>query len=102
MPITRVQKYKNYRNSLIKEDAPVLETPISNSHINNKKGKKFETTTSTLPLDEVISATNEETEEDVFLKKRKRTRFIKNALLVFTIVVIVSLIVILGIFIFNK
>lgn len=100
MPITRVQKYKNYRNSLIKEDAPVLETTISNSNINNKD-KKFETTTSTLPLDEVISAASEEKEEDVFIKRRKRNRFIKTALLVFGILVIVSLIVILGICLFK-
>ena len=27
MGISRVQKFKEYRNSMIKEDCPVLETP---------------------------------------------------------------------------
>ncbi len=100
MPTTRVQKYKSYRNSLIKEDAPVLETPVTNSTANNKE-KKFESTTSTLPLDEVISAANEEKEEDAFVKRRRRIRYIKIASLAFVILVIITLIVILGIYLFK-
>ena len=32
MAISRVQKFKDYRNSLIKEEAPALETPKSSQN----------------------------------------------------------------------
>ena len=33
MGVSRIQKFKDYRNSLIKEEAPDLETPKSSSNI---------------------------------------------------------------------
>ena len=74
MAISRVQKFKNYRNSLIKEETPVLETPKSSPKSEYTASEKQ--TTSTLPMDQVIKSLNEEDTEAVFSKKRKRDRLI--------------------------
>ena len=74
MAISRVQKFKNYRNSLIKEETPVLETPKSSPKSECTASEKQ--TTSTLPMDQVIKSLNEEDTEAVFSKKRKRDRLI--------------------------
>ena len=70
MAVSRVQKFKDYRNSLIKEETPVLETPKSPLDTANYRSEKG--TTSTLPMDQVIKSLQEDEQEVVFSKKRKR------------------------------
>ena len=99
MGISRVQKFKEYRNSMIKEDCPVLETPekeekaVTNSNRN---------TTSTLPMDQVIDSLNNEPSEDVFLKKEKRKRVLRIVLIASGLTVLAVAIVIFGIIVWSK
>ena len=74
MGISRVQKFKDYRNSLIKEETPTLETPKLEPKSETQTIRKE--TTSTLPMDEVIQSLQNDEEEAVFLKQMKRKKFI--------------------------
>ncbi|HNX16151.1 MAG TPA: hypothetical protein PKO28_02080 [Bacilli bacterium] len=70
MEETRVIKYKKYRQTLAKDNSPVLETAKA-----NKKKESIEKaldTTSTLPIDQVINTIEEDKKQVVFLKKRQR------------------------------
>ena len=79
MGISRVQKFKDYRNSLIKEETPTLETPKSEPR--NERQTVSKETTSTLPMDEVIQSLQNDEEEAVFLRKVKRKKIIFIALI---------------------
>lgn len=94
MAVSRVQKFKDYRNSLIKEETPVLETPKSSPKTETKISQKE--TTSTLPMDEVIQSLQEDNDEVVFLRKRR----IKKAIWISAIVVL-GLLLIGGITVFG-
>ena len=98
MGISRIQKFKDYRNSLIKEDAPVLSTPENDDL--NTNSDVFETT-STLPMDQVMSALNESEDEVVFIKKAKRRRFIINLLITIGILIVVACIVVFAVILFR-
>ena len=99
MGTSRVQKFKDYRNSLIKEDSPVLNTTKNNDHLEIKSSNTE--TTSTLPLDQVISAIEEDESEAVFLKKIKRQRILLYILIGLGLVIIVGLIILFGILVFR-
>ena len=94
MGISRVQKFKDYRNSLIKAEAPVLETPKSSPKTETKVSQKE--TTSTLPMDQVIETLQNEETEALFLKKAKR-----NKILVIVAIATLSLIIVAGIIVFG-
>ncbi len=79
MAISRVQKFKEYRNSLIKEEAPTLETPKSSA--NTEVEIIGEDTTSTLPMDEVIKSINENEQELAIAKRQRTTSIIKWTLI---------------------
>ena len=100
MAISRVQKFKEYRNSLIKEEAPNLETPKSSA--NNEIEIIGEDTTSTLPMDEVIKSINENEEEAAIAKRHKRNTILKWTLIIAGIVIVVAAIVIFGIIVWSK
>ena len=74
MGISRVQKFKEYRESLIKEETPVLETPKSAPRTETVISHKE--TTSTLPMDEVIESLQNDEAEDVFLKKARKKQIL--------------------------
>ena len=100
MAISRVQKFKEYRNSLIKEEAPALETPKSSQ--NTDIEFIGEDTTSTLPMDEVIKSINEN-EQELAIAKRQRTKtIIKWTIIGLGIALIVAGIVIWGIFLWRQ
>lgn len=65
---TRVSKYKDYRNSLIKDGSVSFETPSQNQDYINR------TTTSTLPMDEVLKTLETPQEEVVFSKNRRKQK----------------------------
>lgn len=62
MEETRTSKYKDYRNSILKEDA---------TDYSSKDVLKGEQKTTTLPLDEVIKTKNDEKKFDLSLFFRK-------------------------------
>ena len=99
MAISRVQKYKEYRDSLIKEEAPDLETPKSSS----KSDYKHEDTdtTSTLPLDQVIADLNEE-EDSVLVKKQRNRTILKYVLIGLGALLVIAALVVFGILVWGK
>lgn len=98
MGISRVQKFKDYRNSLIKEDAPILETPQEPKEINQDNRK----TTSTLPMDEVIKTLQKDDAEAVFIRKQKIKHVLKYILIGLGIAVAIAGIVILTVAIWRR
>lgn len=97
MGTSRIQKFKDYRNSLIKEDVPTFETPETEK--DDKQSNIYETT-STLPMDQVISALNEDDSEAVFIKKAKRRKILIYSLTILGIAVVIAGIVIFAILVF--
>ena len=97
MGTSRVQKFKEYRDSLIKEGAPVLNT-TQNDDI--ELGSSINETTSTLPLDEVISALEQENNEADFIKKAKKRRIISYVIFGGIVAVIIALIIVFAVLVF--
>lgn len=97
MGTSRVQKFKEYRDSLIKEGAPVLNT-TQNDDI--ELGSSINETTSTLPLDEVISALEQENNEADFIKKARKRRIISYAIFGGIVAVIIALIIVFAVLVF--
>lgn len=97
MGTSRVQKFKEYRDSLIKEGAPVLNT-TQNDDI--ELSSSINETTSTLPLDEVISALEQENNEVDFIKKAKKRRIISYAIFGGIVAVIIALIIVFAVLVF--
>ena len=98
MGTSRVQKFKEYRDSLIKEGAPVLGTTENNNGgVHNSS--IFETT-STLPLDEVISALEVENKEDEFMKKAKKKRIISYVVFGAIIALVIAGIIVFAVLVF--
>ena len=100
MAISRVQKFKEYRNSLIKEEAPDLETPKSSA--NTEVEIIGEDTTSTLPMDEVIKSINENEQELAIAKRQRTIAIVKWSLIITGIVLVVAAIVIFGIIVWRN
>ena len=100
MAISRVQKFKDYRNSLIKEEAPALETPKSSA--NTEVEIIGEDTTSTLPMDQVINSINENEQELAIAKRQRTAAIIKWSLIIAGILLLVAGIVIFGIIVWRQ
>jgi len=100
MAVSRVQKFKEYRNSLIKEETPVLETPKSSTNIEIKNDHLD--TTSTLPMDQVINSLNNADEESLFIKKQKRIRILKIVLISVGVAIVIAGIIVFGILVWRK
>ena len=100
MAISRVQKFKEYRNSLIKEEAPDLETPKSSA--NTEVEIIGEDTTSTLPMDEVIKSINENEQELAIAKRQRTISIVKWSLIITGIVLVVAAIVVFGIIVWRN
>lgn len=99
MGISRVQKFKEYRNSLIKEDSPILNDNQNNNDLAIKSSTTE--TTSTLPLDQVISAIEEDNSEAVFVKRARRQRIITYVIIGVGLGAVIALIIIFGIMVFK-
>ena len=95
MAETRIEKYKEYRGSILTEDTPSLSTPS-----NAKKGQKDDDSlkiTSTLPMDEVMQALDNRDDEVVFLRKHHRRKVILITLGSVFGVLLLAAIIIVGI-----
>ena len=99
MGISRVQKFKEYRDSLIKEETPVLETPKST--LKSETTVSHKETTSTLPMDEVIESLQKDEDEAVFLKKAKRKQVLFVVSMCALVVALVAGIVIFGVIVWR-
>lgn len=96
---SRIEKYKDYRNSILIEDAPILETPTF--HKNDQTSSVKIQTTSTLPMDQVMQALDENGNDVAFLKQNRKKKIILYTLLTVLAVAVVSAIVVIGIILFK-
>jgi len=71
MALSRIERFKEYRNSLIKEDSTSIQKPVTTNK--NVEVDTYETT-STLPMDEVIESLKEDTRAEDFLKSEKKRK----------------------------
>ncbi len=71
MALSRIERFKEYRNSLIKEDSTSIQKPVTVNK--NVEADTYETT-STLPMDEVIESLKEDTRAEDFLKSEKKRK----------------------------
>lgn len=81
MEETRVNKYKEYRRTLLKGDTEILKTSASVTP--EKSDKQVFDTTSTLPIDQVMDKIEQNDEQVAFLKKAKLKRMLTIFLYVF-------------------
>ena len=95
---TRVEKYKQHRNSLMKEGTENLETPSE-----NLKHHSTVNTTSTLPLNEVIKQIDQEEDKNYQLhKKEKKKKVIIQIIIASSIALVaIAAVIVLGILAFK-
>lgn len=96
---SRLEKFKDYRNSILTEDVPVLET--TKSEKNPKNSNQKSQTTSTLPMDQVMQALDQNENDEVFLKANRRKKRILYTILIILGVAVVAAIVVIGIILFK-
>ena len=87
---TRVSKYREYRNSIIKQDS------FSNESIDLNE-KEFRST-GVLSIDDVMKAVDDTDKYDEIAKKRNKYKILKLTLISVLILAIIAGLVILGIF----
>ena len=92
MDETRVSRYKEYRQSFIKEGAIPLETPEEETSVD------VSATTSTLPMNEVINAVQEEESKLTETNKVRRGHTILIIVEIAIAVLVVAGLIVLGIF----
>ena len=92
---TRVSRYKEYRQSFIKEGSIVSDTV-------EEVDSDVSATTSTLPIDEVIDAVQEEQEKISFANNARRNHIIKLTIEISIAVLVVIGMIVLGIFAWGK
>ena len=103
MKETRVQKWKTYRDSLIKQEAQIVEPVGGIRDIEVKRSPKVDSSTisatSTLPIAEVIKGINEEETNEK--QKRNLKPIIQVAIVVIIAIGVVTGLVFLGIWAFR-
>ena len=92
MDETRVSRYKEYRQSFIKEGAIPLETSEEETNVD------ISATTSTLPMHEVINAVQEEESKLTETNKVRRGHTILIIVEIAIAVLVVAGLIVLGIF----
>ena len=97
MGISRVQKFKEYRNSLIKEEAPDLKIPKSASKEIKIESKDDYDTTSTLPMDQVMENMEADSYDEAVYKKRRNQTILKYVLIGVGAAIVIAVLVIVGI-----
>ena len=93
---TRVGRYKEYRQSFIKEGA------ISTEEQDGEVKSDFGATTSTLPMGEVLHAVQAENDKVIFSNHARRNHIIKIIVEISIVVLVVAGLVVLGIFAWRK
>lgn len=102
MQETRKDKYREYRASLCEENVD-LETTSKNDPLITHKIEDTAGTTSTLPIDQVINAIEEEDRENHrFLVKQKTKKIVIYTLIVVGLIALLSIIIWIGILLFQN
>lgn len=92
MDETRVSRYKEYRASFIKEGAIPLESSEEESELD------INSTTSTLPIEQVINAAQSEEARNIKERNEKKAKMIKIIIEVSIALVVIAGLVVLGYF----
>ena len=96
MADSRLEKYKEYRDSSIKDDTPTMDLSKATEEVLNPRKTSLRTT-STLPIDEVMKKIDENSKDLVFLSKQKTRHILKILFTVLGVAIIIAAIVIIGI-----
>ena len=96
MDETRVDRYRDYRRSFIKEGAIVSDASEGDEY------SDVASTTSTLPMDKVIDAVQEGEKEAAFLKRKRTKASLKLVIEIGIVVLLIIGLVVLGIFAWGK
>ncbi len=102
---TRVNKYKNYRSSIINETAPDIKNPndvVKEERIRNTFSGN--TTTSTLSYEEVYGKIHEDNVKkmDEMEKKMRRDDIIRKSLIIGGVVIVITLLIVFAVIVFGK
>lgn len=98
MALSRIERFKEYRNSLIKEDSTSIQKPVTTNK--NVEVDTYETT-STLPMDEVIESLKEDTRAEDFLKSEKKRKIYLIIIWSSVAVVLVAAIILFAILVWS-
>ena len=99
MAQSRIERFKEYRNSIIKEGSVTFDE--SNEQDVPIESEDFDTT-STLPMDEVIKNVNDNEREAVFINQQKKKKILRIVLTVTGLVVLTAGIIIFAILVWKK
>lgn len=101
MASSRLEKYKEYRDSSIKDDTPELDLNKSTEELLSPRKNSLRTT-STLPIDEVMKKIDENSNDVVFLRKQKTRHVLKIVFTILGVVALVAAMIILGIILWGN
>ena len=99
MAQSRIERFKEYRNSIIKEGSLTFDE--SNEQDIPIESEDFDTT-STLPMDEVIKNLNDEQREAVFVDQQKKKRILRIVLTIGGLILLTAGIIIFAILVWKK
>ena len=99
MAQSRIERFKEYRNSIIKEGSVTFDE--SNEQDVPIESEDFDTT-STLPMDEVIKNVSDDEREAVFVSQQKKKKILRIILTVAGLVVLTAGIIIFAILVWKK
>ncbi len=99
MAQSRIERFKEYRNSIIKEGSLTFDE--SNEQDIPIESEDFDTT-STLPMDEVIKNVNNDEREAVFVDRQKRMRILRIVLTIAGLVLLTAGIIVFAILVWKK
>lgn len=99
MAQSRIERFKEYRNSIIKEGSVTFDE--SNEQDVPIESEDFDTT-STLPMDEVIKNVNDNEREAIFINQQKKKKILRIVLTVLGLVILTAGIIIFAILVWKK
>ncbi len=99
MAQSRIERFKEYRNSIIKEGSVTFDE--SNEQDVPIESEDFDTT-STLPMDEVIKNVNDNEREAIFINQQKKKKILRIVLTVAGLVILTAGIIIFAILVWKK
>ncbi len=99
MAQSRIERFKEYRNSIIKEGSVTFDE--SNEQDVPIESEDFDTT-STLPMDEVIKNVSDDEREAVFVSQQKKKKILRIVLTVAGLVILTAGIIIFAILVWKK
>lgn len=99
MAQSRIERFKEYRNSIIKEGSVTFDE--SNEQDVPIESEDFDTT-STLPMDEVMKNVNDNEREAIFINQQKKKKILRIVLTVTSLVVLTAGIIIFAILVWKK